>query len=202
MGKIYPSEYQDYPPPRLNGLLTVTERSAQFENTIKVLLEQKVSLVTIGSAPLTDIKFAKPIIVKTHNQYDVQILFGSGWHHGKYFTEMSPFVSEVQFGEKHKVTFSRNSDVHYDNCQYGLISDLYFNSYGKGVTKRNWSEVLFFSGTIGICLFYFYKSITRHISSNIPIPTCIPTFPTCAPAVPDYVPASYSLVDNILNIWK
>lgn len=113
----------------LSGRLIVTE-GANNSNGKLLMMTQKIRFV-IGEQAV--IPFTVPVLLRPNKFYDVAILFDDSWICKEYFVMAPSYLPQVTSDKNCQVNFLRNSDLHYNNGNRGIISSLYFNSFSDGI---------------------------------------------------------------------
>lgn len=117
---------------KISGVMMIFETTSNESSEKSVLLLKQPINVTSGDA--TDlpsyIKLSKPIVATPFKVYEIRMIFNSLWKHQTFHTNFY-YKQEVQLNDDIKITFEKNPSLPYDNCSFGIISDLYFNRLDK-----------------------------------------------------------------------
>lgn len=113
---------------KISGIVLIFETTSNENSEKSVLLLKQQINVTSGDA--TDlpsyIKLSKPIVIVPYKLYEIRMIFHSLWKHQTFHTNFY-YKQEVQLDDDIQITFEKNPSLPYDNCSFGIISDLYFN---------------------------------------------------------------------------
>lgn len=113
---------------KISGSLMIFETTSN-ENSEKsiLLLKQQVNIASGDATDLpTYIRLSKPIVITPYKIYEIRMIFSTLWKHQTFHTNFY-YKQEVQLNDDIKITFEKNPSLPYDNCSFGIISDLYFN---------------------------------------------------------------------------
>lgn len=113
---------------KISGSMLIFETTSNNDSEKNLLLLKQQINVTCGD--ITDlptyIKLAKPIVITPYKVYEIRMVFTTLWKHQTFHTNFY-YKQEVQLDDNIKIMFEKNSSLPYDNCSFGIISDLYFN---------------------------------------------------------------------------
>lgn len=113
---------------KISGSMMIFETTSNENSEKSILLLKQEINVTCGD--VTDlpsyIKLSKPIVITPYKVYEIRMIFNTLWKHQTFHTNFY-YKQEVDLADDIKVTFEKNSSLPYDNCSFGIVSDLYFN---------------------------------------------------------------------------
>lgn len=116
---------------KISGFMMIFETTSNENSEKSVLLLKQQINVASGDAtdPPSYIKLSKPIVVTPYKVYEIRMIFNTLWKHQTFHTNFY-YKQEVQLNDDDiTVTFEKNASLPYDNCSFGIISDLYFNRF-------------------------------------------------------------------------
>lgn len=123
---------------KISGFMMIFETTSN-ENSEKsiLLLKQQINITSGDAADLPSyIKLSKPIVITPYKIYEIRMIFSSLWKHQTFHTNFY-YKQDVQLTDDIKISFEKNPSLPYENCSFGIISDLYFNRLDNQVESKN-----------------------------------------------------------------
>jgi len=113
---------------KVSGFMMIFETTSNENSEKSVLLLKQPINVTSGDAtdPPSYIKLSKSIALTPYKVYEIRMIFNALWKHQTFHTNFY-YKQDVQLDKDIQINFEKNPSLPYDNCSFGIISDLYFN---------------------------------------------------------------------------